>query len=163
MVLIGFGEAVASWPGGAISERLRNYDVRWSLWFVAIVFMVARPFAMAFYYVGDVKWAMALFLLPTASASVRLRVVHHSGRPRNWAARVGALSQIVSSCAVLSSGWAAPIELGRRSGNPPAPAPRIRFNSGISNCGHFSARQSSLICKKFLIVPCRLRANCVFP
>jgi predicted MFS family arabinose efflux permease len=42
---IGIGGAIGSWLGRLVSDRLREYDMHWSLWFVALVFVVARPFA----------------------------------------------------------------------------------------------------------------------
>jgi MFS family permease len=71
-VVIGLGGAVGSWLGGHISDRLRAVDVRWSLWFVAIVFVIARPFAMAFYWVDDTTFALALFVLPAAVGAIHI-------------------------------------------------------------------------------------------
>lgn len=69
---IGIGGAIGSWLGGAISDRLRERDVRWSLWLVAIVFVIARPFAMAFYWVDDTALALALFVLPGAVGAIHI-------------------------------------------------------------------------------------------
>jgi MFS family permease len=71
-VLIGLGGAAGSWFGGHISDRLRLTDVRWSLWFVALVFVVARPFAMAFYWVDNTALALALFVLPAAVGAIHI-------------------------------------------------------------------------------------------
>ena len=71
-IVIGLGGAIGSWFGGVLSDRLRDRDVRWSLWLVAIVFVIARPFAMAFYWVDDVRLAMALFVLPAAAGAVHI-------------------------------------------------------------------------------------------
>ncbi len=71
-VLIGLGGAVGSWLGGHVSDRLRAIDVRWSLWFVALVFVVARPFAMGFYWVDDTTLALALFVLPAAVGAIHI-------------------------------------------------------------------------------------------
>ena len=71
-VVIGIGGAIGSWLGGLISDRLREFDVRWSLWFVAIVFVVARPFAMAFYWTNDTALALALFVLPAAVGAIHI-------------------------------------------------------------------------------------------
>lgn len=71
-VVIGLGGALGSWLGGHISDRLRTRDIRWSLWLVAVVFVVARPFAMAFYGVGDTALALALFVLPAAVGAIHI-------------------------------------------------------------------------------------------
>ena len=69
---IGVGGAIGSWLGGLISDRLREYDVRWSLWFVALVFVGARPFAMAFYWTNDTALALVLFVLPAAVGAIHI-------------------------------------------------------------------------------------------
>lgn len=69
---IGIGGAIGSWLGGAISDRLRERDARWSLWLVAIVFVIARPFAMAFYWVDDTALALVLFVLPGAVGAIHI-------------------------------------------------------------------------------------------
>ncbi len=116
-VVIGLGGALGSWLGGLVSDRLRERDVRWSLWLVALVFVVARPFAMAFYGVADTSLALALFVLPAAvgrlyrpcvavlherieraSAAAGLGVVPDradAGGPGAWAVAVGAMSDMV--------------------------------------------------------------------
>jgi MFS family permease len=71
-IVIGLGGALGSWLGGRVSDGLRERDVRWSLWLVAIVFVVARPFAMAFYGVEDTTLALALFVLPAAVGAVHI-------------------------------------------------------------------------------------------
>jgi predicted MFS family arabinose efflux permease len=71
-ITIGIGGAVGSWAGGYFSDRLRRRDLRWSLWLVAILFVVARPFAMAFYAVDDTWLALTLFVLPAAVGAVHI-------------------------------------------------------------------------------------------
>lgn len=71
-VVIGLGGAVGTWLGGYLSDRLRVGDVRWSLWLAAIVFVLARPFAMAFYWVADTRLALALFVLPAAVGAIHI-------------------------------------------------------------------------------------------
>jgi MFS family permease len=71
-IVIGIGGAIATWLGGRLSDFLRGRDARWSLWLVALVFVVARPFAMAFYWVGDTTLALALFILPAAAGAVHM-------------------------------------------------------------------------------------------
>jgi predicted MFS family arabinose efflux permease len=71
-VVIGIGGAIGTWLGGRFSDRLRARDVRWSLWLVALVFVVARPFAMAFYWIDDTTVALALFVLPAAVGAVHI-------------------------------------------------------------------------------------------
>ena len=71
-IVIGIGGAVGSWLGGYLSDRLRTRDVRWSLWLVAIVFVVARPFAMAFYGINDTTLALVLFILPAAVGAIHI-------------------------------------------------------------------------------------------
>jgi predicted MFS family arabinose efflux permease len=70
--VIGVGGVIGGWLGGYLSDRLRAIDVRWSLWFVAIVFVIARPFAMAFYGISDTALAMALFVLPAAVGAIHI-------------------------------------------------------------------------------------------
>ncbi|MFI4996633.1 MAG: MFS transporter, partial [Hyphomicrobiales bacterium] len=71
-VVIGIGGALGTWLGGHLSDRLRAADIRWSLWLVAIVFVAARPFAMAFYWVDDTTLALTLFVLPAAAGAIHL-------------------------------------------------------------------------------------------
>jgi predicted MFS family arabinose efflux permease len=71
-VVIGIGGAIGNWLGGWSSDRLRLRDARWSLWLVAIVFVVARPFAMLFYWVDDTALALALFVLPAAAGVIHI-------------------------------------------------------------------------------------------
>jgi MFS family permease len=71
-VVIGLGGALASWLGGHLSDRLGRRDPRWSLWVVVIVFIVARPFAMAFYWVDDTTLALLLFVLPAAVGAIHI-------------------------------------------------------------------------------------------
>ena len=71
-VVIGLGGALGSWLGGRLSDRLGRRDPRWSLWVVVIVFVVARPFAMAFYWVDDTTLALSLFVLPAAVGAIHI-------------------------------------------------------------------------------------------
>jgi predicted MFS family arabinose efflux permease len=71
-IVIGIGGALGSWLGGRVSDGLRRHDVRWSLWLVALVFVVARPFALAFYGVSDTTLALVLFVLPAAVGAVHI-------------------------------------------------------------------------------------------
>jgi len=71
-VVIGIGGSIGNWLGGWSSDRLRRRDARWSLWLVAIVFVVARPFAMLFYWVDDTVVALALFVLPAAAGVIHI-------------------------------------------------------------------------------------------
>jgi predicted MFS family arabinose efflux permease len=71
-IVIGLGGALGSWLGGRVSDGLRRHDVRWSLWLVALIFVVARPFAMAFYGVSDATLALVLFVLPAAVGAVHI-------------------------------------------------------------------------------------------
>jgi MFS family permease len=71
-VVIGLGGALGSWLGGRLSDRLGRRDPRWSLWVVVIVFVVARPFAMAFYWVDDTTLALCLFVLPAAVGAIHI-------------------------------------------------------------------------------------------
>lgn len=71
-IAIGIGGAIGSWLGGLISDRLRDIDVRWSLWFVALVFVIARPFAMVFYWTNNTALALALFVLPAAVGAIHI-------------------------------------------------------------------------------------------
>jgi MFS family permease len=71
-IVIGLGGAIGTWLGGRFSDRLRARDVRWSLWLVAIVFVAARPFAMAFYWIDNTALALALFVFPAAVGAIHL-------------------------------------------------------------------------------------------
>jgi len=71
-VVIGIGGGIGTWLGGRLSDLLRQTDVRWSLWSVAIIFVAARPFAMAFYWLDDTAVAMALFVLPAAVGAIHI-------------------------------------------------------------------------------------------
>jgi predicted MFS family arabinose efflux permease len=71
-VLIGVGGAIGTYLGGKVSDLLSLRDPRWSLWFVCLVFVVARPFAMAFYAVDDTPIALALFALPAVVGAIHM-------------------------------------------------------------------------------------------
>ena len=79
-VVIGLGGALGSWLGGHLSDRLGRRDPRWSLWGVVIVFIVARPFAMAFYCArpAGIDRRSSLY----RAAERRFRGESHERRPR---------------------------------------------------------------------------------
>jgi len=85
-VLIGLGGALGTYLGGKVSDVLGRRDARWSLWVVAAVFAVARPFAMGFYLVADTALALALFVLPAMAGAVHMgpsfAVLHERMEPR---------------------------------------------------------------------------------
>ncbi|MGL5116199.1 MAG: spinster family MFS transporter [Beijerinckiaceae bacterium] len=71
-VVIGIGGAIGSWLGGRASDAARAFDVRWSLWIVAIAFVAARPLAMGFYGISDPTLAMLLFVVPAMVGMIHM-------------------------------------------------------------------------------------------
>lgn len=70
--LIGVGGALGTYLGGRLSDTLGRRDARWSLWVVCLAFVIARPFAMAFYAVDDTALALTLFALPALVGAVHM-------------------------------------------------------------------------------------------
>lgn len=85
-VLIGIGGALGTYLGGKLSDLLGRRDIRWSLWVVCLAFVIARPFAMAFYAVDNTALALALFVLPAMAGAVHMgpsfAVLHGRIEPR---------------------------------------------------------------------------------
>jgi predicted MFS family arabinose efflux permease len=71
-VLIGLGGALGTYLGGKLADRLRRVDPRWSLWLVCLVFVIARPFAMALYAVDQTWLALTLFALPAMVGAIHM-------------------------------------------------------------------------------------------
>jgi predicted MFS family arabinose efflux permease len=65
-VTVGIGGAVGSWIVGKYSDVLRRRDVRWSLWLIAVLFALAKPFSIAFFVLDRTWLALALFVVPAA-------------------------------------------------------------------------------------------------
>lgn len=65
-VLIGVGGAFGTWLTGAVSDRLRKRDIRWSLWLIGATLLVTKPFAFGFLLVDNRTIALAMFVLPAA-------------------------------------------------------------------------------------------------
>ena len=53
-----------------MSDRLGARDIRWSLWFVALVFVAAKPLAIGFYLVDSTPLALVLFALPGIAGAI---------------------------------------------------------------------------------------------
>jgi predicted MFS family arabinose efflux permease len=71
-VMIGLGGALGTYLGGKLADRLGRRNPRWSLWLVCLVFVIARPFAMAFYVVDHTWLALALFALPAMVGAIHM-------------------------------------------------------------------------------------------
>lgn len=71
-VLIGIGGAFGTYLGGKLSDILGRHDPRWSLWVVCLIFVIARPFAMAFYALDNTTLALAFFVLPAMAGAVHM-------------------------------------------------------------------------------------------
>jgi MFS family permease len=71
-IIVGIGGGLGTYLGGFFSDRLRRRDVRWSLWLVAAVFVLARPFSMGFYLVDSMVVALLLFLLPAMVGAIHM-------------------------------------------------------------------------------------------
>ncbi len=67
---VGIGGAFGSWLGGRYSDVLRQRDVRWSLWLVALVFVGSKPFSMAFYLLEGTAAALLVFVIPAAIGAI---------------------------------------------------------------------------------------------
>ena len=71
-VVLGVGGAVGTWIGGVMSDRLRARDIRWSLWFVALVFLAAKPLSIGSYLIDNTSFALALLVLPGMAGAIFL-------------------------------------------------------------------------------------------
>ncbi len=71
-VLIGIGGALGTFLGGKMSDLAGQRDPRWSLWIVCVAFLIARPFAMAFYALDNTALALVLFALPAMAGAVHM-------------------------------------------------------------------------------------------
>lgn len=80
-VVVGIGGAIGTYLAGALSDRARRHDIRWSLWLVAAVFLASKPFVLGFYLVEDTRLALTLFVLPgmlgATFAGPTLAVLHN--------------------------------------------------------------------------------------
>lgn len=95
-VVFGLGGAFGTWFGGWLSDLARRHDVRWSLWPVALAFVAAKPFSIAFYLTDDTTLALLLFVLPAVIGTIfvgpTVAVVHE---------RVGAEARAPASAILL--------------------------------------------------------------
>lgn len=80
-LVIGLGGGIVGIAGGKFSDLLRRRDLRWSLWFVALVIIVAKPFALIFYLSDNTVLALSAFVLPGMVGAVyvgpALAVLHN--------------------------------------------------------------------------------------
>jgi predicted MFS family arabinose efflux permease len=63
-LVIGLGGGIVGILGGKLSDVLRRRDLRWSLWFIALVIIAAKPFALTFYLSDNTVLALSAFVLP---------------------------------------------------------------------------------------------------
>lgn len=80
-VVAGIGGAIGTWLSGAASDALRKRDIRWSLWLVAVVLIMTKPFNFGFLLVDTTAPALASFVLPAilggAYVGPSLAVLHN--------------------------------------------------------------------------------------
>lgn len=80
-VAIGIGGGIGTWFSGAASDFLRKRDVRWSLWLIAVILLVTKPFTFGYLLVDDKILALVLFVVPaffgTAYVGTSIAVLHN--------------------------------------------------------------------------------------
>lgn len=69
-VTVGIAGALGNWLSGHYADRLRQRDIRWSLWLVAVLFIASKPFSIAFYLLDSTTVALAVFIVPAAIAAI---------------------------------------------------------------------------------------------
>lgn len=80
-MVVGAGGAVGAWFGGVASDWLRRRDIRWSLWIVAVMLAVTKPFNFGFLLSHDTSAAMLWFIIPGIAGAIyigpSLAVLHN--------------------------------------------------------------------------------------
>jgi MFS family permease len=71
-LITGFGGAAGTFLGGALAERMGRRDVRWYLRVPAIAAFLTIPFALAQYFVADVRLSLACAIIPATMVNVYL-------------------------------------------------------------------------------------------
>ncbi len=71
-LIAGVGGAVGLIAGGFLSDYLATRDQRWYLWLPVLARLVALPFAVSVYLVGDAYAALAFCVLPAMVGSICL-------------------------------------------------------------------------------------------
>ena len=71
-IVIGAGGAIGAIAGGRLCDRLGRGDIRWSLWFVGIAYIAAKPLMMIFYLSGNTVIALSAFVLPALVSTLYL-------------------------------------------------------------------------------------------
>jgi predicted MFS family arabinose efflux permease len=64
-LMIGIGGAVGTTLGGVAADRLGKKDVRWNMWLVGIVGIIATPFSIMGYLAGSSQAALLWLIIPT--------------------------------------------------------------------------------------------------
>lgn len=64
-LMIGIGGAVGTTLGGVAADRLGKKDVRWNMWLVGIVGIIATPFSVMGYLAGSSQVALLWLIVPT--------------------------------------------------------------------------------------------------
>jgi predicted MFS family arabinose efflux permease len=64
-LMIGIGGAVGTTLGGVAADRLGKKDVRWNMWLVGIVGIIATPFSIMGYLAGGSQAALLWLIIPT--------------------------------------------------------------------------------------------------
>lgn len=67
---VGIGGAFMSYFIGVLSDRLGLKSPQWRLKLIAIVILIAKPFAIAFYLLDHTVLALSLFVIPAVLGSV---------------------------------------------------------------------------------------------
>lgn len=78
---VGIGGALGTWLAGAASDRLRQRDIRWSLWLIGVILVATKPFAFGFLLIDNTAAALTLFALPAvlggAYVGTSIAVLHN--------------------------------------------------------------------------------------
>ena len=69
-LITGFGGAAGTFLGGALAERMAKQDVRWYMRIPAIAAFLTIPFALAQYFVADVRLSLVLAIVPAVMVNV---------------------------------------------------------------------------------------------
>ncbi len=61
---LGIIGGIGTYSGGVLADRLARRDIRWNVWLVGTVILVAMPFSFAFYLTKSTTLALTYFVIP---------------------------------------------------------------------------------------------------
>jgi predicted MFS family arabinose efflux permease len=63
-LFLGTIGGIGTYSGGVLADRLARRDIRWNVWLVGTVILVAMPFSFAFYLTKNTVLALTYFAIP---------------------------------------------------------------------------------------------------